>query len=166
MKKSDSAYVGGRKGWNWVKIKEEEGSRGKLSDTLDVIVMGYYFGRGKRNQFGIGAVLVGVLDSKEQVKTIAKIGTGLSDEQLRQMKSLCELNKSSDMPNLYQVHKNLLPDVWVKPELVIEIAADEITKSPTHSAGVALRFPRMIRFRDDKNWEQATTLSEVVQISK
>lgn len=166
MKKADSAYVGGRKGWNWVKIKEEEGSRGKLADTLDVVVMGYYFGRGKRNQFGLGAVLVGVLDQNEEIKTIAKIGTGLSDEQLRQMKSLCELNKVSEQPKNYQIHKGLLPDVFIKPELVIEVAADELTKSPTHSAGVALRFPRMIRFREDKNWEQVTSIVELKQIAK
>lgn len=166
MKKSDSAYVGGRKGWNWVKIKEEEGSRGKLADTLDVVVMGYYYGRGKRNQFGIGAVLVGIMGSDENIKTIAKIGTGLTDEQLRQMKTLCELNKSDSKPSTYEVHKNLLPDVWVKPEIVIEVAADELTKSPTHSAGFALRFPRLIKFRDDKNWEQITNVSELSGISQ
>lgn len=166
MKKSDSAYVGGRKGWNWVKIKEEEGSRGKLADTLDVVVMGYYYGRGKRNQFGIGAVLVGIMGSGENIKTIAKIGTGLTDEQLRQMKTLCELNKAEIKPSLYEVHKNLLPDVWVKPEIVIEVAADEITKSPAHSAGFALRFPRLIKFRDDKNWEQITNASELSGISQ
>lgn len=166
MKKSDSAYVGGRKGWNWVKIKEEEGSRGKLADTLDVVVMGYYYGRGKRNQFGIGAVLVGIMGKGDEIKTIAKIGTGLSDEQLRQMKTLCELNKSDLQPKTYEVHKNLWPDVWVKPEIVIEVAADEITKSPTHSAGFALRFPRLIKFREDKNWEQITNLSELSGISK
>lgn len=166
MKKLDSAYVGGRKGWNWVKIKEEEGSRGKLADTLDVVVMGYYYGRGKRNQFGIGAVLVGIMGAEENIKTIAKIGTGLTDEQLRQMKTLCELNKSELMPSIYEVHKNLLPDVWVKPEIVIEVAADELTKSPTHSAGFALRFPRLIKFREDKNWEQITNTSELSGISQ
>lgn len=166
MKKSDSSYVGGRKGWNWVKIKEEEGSRGKLADTLDVVVMGYYYGRGKRNQFGIGAVLVGIMGSEDNIKTIAKIGTGLTDEHLRQMKTLCELNKSELQPKIYEAHKNLLPDVWVKPEIVIEVAADEITKSPTHSAGFALRFPRLIKFREDKSWEQITNISELSGISQ
>lgn len=164
MKKADSSYAGGRKGWNWVKIKEEEGSRGKLSDTLDVVVMGYYYGRGKRNQFGLGAVLVGVLGEEDQIKTIAKIGTGLTDDQLRQMKKLCEAGKVETQPLNYKVHKNLWPDVWVGPELVIEVAADEITKSPLHSAGVALRFPRLIKFREDKNWEQVTTTGELEQI--
>jgi DNA ligase 1 len=53
--------------------------------------------------------------------------------------------------------------VWVKPGIVIEVAADELTISPTHTAGIALRFPRLIRFRDDKNWQQATSLKELKQ---
>ncbi len=57
-----------------------------------------------------------------------------------------------------------MPDVWVRPSLVVEIAADEITKSPTHSAGYALRFPRLVRFRDDKNVEQATSVGELVSM--
>jgi len=165
MKQVDSKYVSGRKGWNWVKIKEEEGQRGKLSDTLDLVVMGYYYGRGKRAQFGIGAILVGVLGKDDQIKTIAKIGTGLSDEQLYKMKKICETNKVATQPKNYQVHKNLIPDIWVAPKIVLEIAADEITKSPAHSAGVALRFPRLIKFREDKSPEQATTTKELSGIS-
>jgi DNA ligase 1 len=165
MKKSDSIYIGGRKGWSWVKIKEEEGSQGKLSDTLDLVVMGYYAGRGKRSQFGIGAVLVGVSDDQENIKTIAKIGTGLTEDQLVTMKKVCDENKSEQQPSNYQVHKNLFPDVWVKPVVIIEAAADEITKSPTHSVGVALRFPRMIGFRDDKSLEQITKENELSGIS-
>jgi DNA ligase-1 len=165
MKKADSVYVSGRKGWSWVKIKEEEGSQGKLSDTLDLVVMGYYAGRGKRSQFGIGAVLAGVIDDKENIKTIAKIGTGLTEEQLVNMKKICDENMSPIKPESYDVHKNLTPDVWVKPVIVIEVAADELTKSPTHSAGVALRFPRMLNFRDDKNFDQITKHSELSGIS-
>ncbi|NCN87359.1 MAG: ATP-dependent DNA ligase [Candidatus Pacebacteria bacterium] len=165
MKKVDSIYVSGRKGWSWVKIKEEEGSQGKLSDTLDLVVMGYYAGRGKRSQFGIGAVLVGVIDKEEQVKTIAKIGTGLTEEQLKKMKKLCDENQTSIKPENYSIHKNLLPDVFCKPVVVIEVAADEITKSPTHSAQVALRFPRMLNFRTDKSLEQVTTQAELSGIS-
>jgi DNA ligase 1 len=165
MKQVDSHYVSGRKGWNWVKIKEAEGTNGKLSDTLDCIVMGYYVGRGKRNAFGIGALLVGVLDtSSQQVVTIAKIGTGLSDEQLQLMKQMCDQHAAAEKPSAYVVAELLQPDVWVKPALVLEIAADELTNSPNHSAKVALRFPRLIKVRDDKSWEQATTTVELAQI--
>jgi DNA ligase-1 len=165
IKQLTSGYQSGRKGWSWVKIKEAEGTMGKLSDTLDVVVMGYYFGRGKRTQFGIGAILVGILDSSpehgERALTIAKIGTGLSDDALRDMKKRCDELATPEMPATYVVEKALRPDVWCTPQLVIEVAADELTTSPLHSAGFALRFPRLVKVRDDKNWSDATTSQEL-----
>jgi len=165
MKQPDSLYMSGRKGWRWVKIKEEEGSRGKLSDTLDCVMMGYYLGKGKRQSFGVGALLVGVLDRDQDgqwiVKTLSKIGTGLTDEQFRHVKTLSDAHQVATKPDLYQVDKNLFPDVWLEPAVVLEIAADEISQSPIHSAGVALRFPRLIKVRDDKSWQDATNLSEL-----
>lgn len=170
MKKLGSQYISGRKGWRWVKIKEEEGQQGKLSDTLDCVMMGYYFGKGKRQVFGIGALLVGVLaknaDGQLLIKSISKIGTGLTDEQFRTVKKLADQYLSPDnrQPALYEVDKSLYPDRWLEPGLVLEIAADEITKSPVHSAGVALRFPRLEKIRSDKNFEQATTVEELREI--
>ncbi len=165
FKKVDGLYRGGRKGWRWVKMKEVEGTTGKLSDTLDCIIMGYYFGKGKRVKFGLGAVLVGVRDEKNEViKTITKIGTGLTDEQLKEMKTRVDVVATDIKPKNYDVPKGLIPDVWAEPEVVIEVAADEITPSPSHSAGVALRFPRLIKFRDDKSWQEATSLTEVSRI--
>lgn len=161
IKKIDADYQSGRKGWKWVKIKEEEGTSGKLKDTLDLIVMGYYAGRGKRSQFGIGALLVGVLASGDSIKTIAKIGTGLTEQKLVEIKALCDELASSQKPKNYDVDDSLVPDQWVKPSLVIEIAADEITRSPNHTAGVALRFPRLIKIRSDKKWSDATTTDEL-----
>lgn len=168
FKKTESLYRGGRKGWRWVKMKEAEGERGKLNDTLDVIVMGYYSGKGKRTEFGLGAILVGIRDEKSgRVKTLSKIGTGLTDEQLKEMKmrldNAAALNNTQ--PKNYQVPKELIPDYWAEPMVVIEVAADEITTSPLHSAGVALRFPRLITFRDDKTWEEATSIEETKQIT-
>jgi DNA ligase 1 len=165
MKKHDSLYKSGRKGWRWVKIKEVEGSSGKLSDTLDCVVMGYYRGRGKRASFGLGAFLVGVIGEDEKIMTVAKIGTGLTDDQFKEFIRRTNDFIAEEKPVQYQVHKNLYPDVWVEPSLVVEIAADEITKSPIHSAGKALRFPRLERFRDDKRVEQATTVEELSTIS-
>jgi DNA ligase-1 len=168
MKQPDSLYMSGRKGWRWVKIKEEEGSRGKLSDTIDCVMMGYYLGKGKRQSFGVGALLVGVLDrdadGQWQVKTLSKIGTGLTDEQFRQIKTLADAHQSTDKPEIYLVDKNLFPDVWLEPFVVLEVAADEISQSPIHSAGVALRFPRLIKIRDDKSWQDATSVSELDEI--
>ncbi|MBI5151893.1 MAG: ATP-dependent DNA ligase [Candidatus Pacebacteria bacterium] len=166
IKQYASEYQPGRRGWSWVKFKEEEGSTGKLSDTLDCVVMGYYKGQGKRTSFGIGAFLVGVYDEKSDTfRTVAKIGTGLSDEQWREMKVRCERLSSSGAPKNYIVAEPLIPDVWTKAALVVEVAADEITNSPTHSAEKALRFPRLVRIRDDKGPGQATTLQELRAIT-
>ncbi|PIY80966.1 MAG: hypothetical protein COY80_00140 [Candidatus Pacebacteria bacterium CG_4_10_14_0_8_um_filter_42_14] len=160
VKQVMSPYQSGRKGWYWVKIKEAAGTRGKLADTLDCLVLGYYPGRGKRTQFGVGAFLVGVLDG-DKVRTIAKIGTGLTDDQFRELKKRCDELKTSVKPEAYDVPKDLFPGVWCLPGLVTEIAADELTRSPMHTAGLALRFPRLVRFRDDKKWRDATSVSEL-----
>ncbi|HYD34917.1 MAG TPA: ATP-dependent DNA ligase [Vitreimonas sp.] len=164
IKQRYSGYQSGRKGWSWVKIKEAEGTTGKLRDTVDCIVMGYYVGRGKRAGFGLGAFLAGVLNEQGIVKTIAKVGTGLSDEQFVQLKQRTESLRSDEPPAVYDVAKALQPDVWLKPEVVVEIAADELTVSPNHTAGWALRFPRLVNFREDKTWAQATTIDEIKQL--
>jgi DNA ligase 1 len=148
IKKTTSVYQSGRKGYSWVKIKEAEGTRGKLSDTVDAIVMGYFHAKGARTDFGVGSLLLGILNEE-----VAK-------EIMLKTKEL----KVKDMPKTYQVIKNLIPDVWITPEIVIEVAADEITISQVHTAGLALRFPRFVKFRDDKGWADATTLKELKTI--
>lgn len=161
VKKSKGRYTSGRTDWNWVKFKEAEDSKAKLSDTIDGVVMGYYKGKGRRASFGIGAFLVGIME-KGQFLTIAKIGTGLTDKQWKEMKNRSERFKVNTMPKEYKVtNKSLIPDHWLDPNIVVEIAADEITNSPTHSAGLALRFPRLVRFRDDKSIHQSTSLKEI-----
>lgn len=189
VKKWDGIYEPGRRGWSWVKFKEAEDSKAKLSDTVDAVVMGLYGGRGKRSSFGVGAFLVGIrgnsdVSQKSKVKsqnqslkaksdnyeegkfyTISKVGTGLSDEQWRELKERSKRFEIETQPKEYSIDKNLAPDVWLEPGLVVEIAADEVTRSPIHTAGVALRFPRLVRFRDDKNPEQATSLRELEAIS-
>ena len=163
VKKWGGKYLPGRREFNWVKFKEEETAAGKLADTLDCVVMGYYRGRGKRAKFGIGAFLVGVRD-KGNLVTIAKVGTGLSDEQWKQLKVESEKLKALRQPKEYRVSKSLIPDVWVEPKMVVEIAADNVTVSPNHSAGLGLRFPRLVRFREDKALEQVTSLAELRQL--
>lgn len=177
-KKIDGVYKPGVRGWNWIKYKRSYSS--KLEDTIDCLVMGYDYGKGKRADFGIGAFLVGVYDPKEdKFFTIAKIGTGLTDDEWKEMKRRCDEFKTDKKPALYVVDKQLEPDVWVKPAIVVEILADEITRSPVHTAGrkmkptktgtalevdvpgYALRFPRLVRFRDDKRPEEVTTLDEL-----
>ena len=164
IKKANAAYVPGRTGWRWVKMKQEENASAKLADTVDCVVMGYYAGRGKRSKFGLGGFLVGIRQEGKAV-TITKIGTGLSDDQFKHMYQKLNKIEVKEKPKEYgEVSKTLTPDVWVDPTLVVEIAADEITRSPIHSAGYALRFPRLIRFRDDKSWEEITTLEELKRL--
>jgi DNA ligase-1 len=164
VKKYDTPYIPGRTGWRWVKMKQVEAALGKLADTVDCVVMGYTRGRGKRASFGIGQFLVGVMD-KGVIKTVTKVGTGLTDDQFRELNERLGKIVTKDKPREYgDVSKILLPDFWVKPFLVVEIAADEITKSPNHSSGLALRFPRLVKFRDDKSPKEATTVSEVKKL--
>jgi DNA ligase-1 len=165
LKMWDGKYLPGRQGWNWVKIKEVEGTSGKLSDTLDLVVLGYYYGRGKRAGFGIGAFLVGLKKDNGWV-SLAKIGTGLTDEEFRGLKKNLKEYEIKDKPKNYMVEGTLLADVWTEPKIVVEVAADEITKSSVHAAGIALRFPRLVRFREDKGADQATSWKEVEQIAK
>ncbi len=165
MKKWDGDYLPGRQGWNWVKIKEAQGSSGKLADTFDLAVLGYYAGKGKRSGFGIGAFLVGTKKGEQWV-SLAKIGTGLTDEEFVEIRKRLDEIKLSQKPENTLVEDQLTPDVWVEPKLLVEIAADELTKSPLHSGGVALRFPRLVRLRGDKGIDGITTWSEVVEIGK
>lgn len=165
IKKVDGHYQSGRKQFSWVKIKEAEGKQGKLNDTVDAVVMGYYFGEGKNQQYGVGALLVGLLKEDGVFVTVSKVGSGLSESSSREFVQRAEKLKIAEKPKEYEVITQLIPDVWLAPQLVIEIAADEVTTSPSHSSGYALRFPRFLRFRDDKTAEQATTLEELQTIT-
>lgn len=165
VKKVSGKYVPGRTGWRWVKMKEPEEQVGKLSDTIDCVVMGYSSGRGKRVDFGVGQFLAGIIDG-QKIKTITKVGTGLTDEQFKELIKRLKKIKVKDRPKEYDVHKDLAPNFWVEPKLVVELAADEITKSPNHTAGFALRFPRLVKFRDDKTVDQTTSLKEIKQLIK
>lgn len=164
VKKWNSPYEPGRRGFSWVKFKEEEGKTGKLTDTIDAVVMGYYAGEGKRTSFGIGALLVGVRTG-EQFVTVTKIGTGVSDDLWKELKKKLHAINIREMPTAYtKVNKALIPDVWVSPQVVVELAGDDLTKSPNHGAGYAVRFPRLVKIRTDKTPAQVTTVKELTQM--
>jgi DNA ligase-1 len=173
VKRVDSKYEAGGRNFNWVKLKRH--SAGELYDTIDCVILGYVFGRGKRTAFGAGALLVGVYDSqKDEFVTVSKIGTGLTDEEWRSIKEKTQGMELAHKPA--RVSSLITPSVWVKPEIVIEVLADEITRSPIHTAGVvldngiksagyALRFPRLVSFRDkDKKAEDATSVTELIEM--
>ncbi len=165
VKKADGKYVSGRTGWNWVKMKEEEGRRGKLVDTIDAVVMGATSGKGKRSGFGVGQFLAGIRD-KDTFKTITKVGTGLSDDQFKNLNSKLKEIVLKDKPKEYEINKILFPDFYVLPKVIVELAAEEITISPNHTSGFALRFPRLVKFREDKTEKEVTTLDEIKKIYK
>lgn len=159
-KKINGVYKPGAREWNWIKYKKSYSS--KIKDTIDCLVMGYDFGKGKRTSFGIGAFLVGVYnETKDQFLTVAKIGTGLTDEEWKKLSLKSKILNLRSKPKNYLVNKMMECDVWLTPSIIVEIRADEITKSPVHTAGLALRFPRLERFRDDKNPQETTTLKEL-----
>jgi ATP-dependent DNA ligase len=161
-------YIAGARKFSWIKLKRSY--KGELSDTVDTVIIGFFKGRGKRTQFGLGGLLTAVYDKKaDSFKSIAKIGTGMSEEMLVDLHKRLSKIKHSGKPK--GVDSALEPDVWVNPHYVIEVNADEITLSPVHTAGkqgkkpgFALRFPRLVRVRQDKGPKEATTVKEIASM--
>jgi DNA ligase-1 len=166
----NAKYIAGARKFAWIKLKRSY--KGELSDTVDTAIIGFFKGRGKRTRFGLGGLLTAVYDQKEdKFKSIAKIGTGMSEEMLSDLYKMLSKVKESKKPA--RVDSELKPDAWVEPKYVIEVNADEITKSPVHTAGkkksqpgYALRFPRLVKIRPEKKPEQATTVKEVIEMFK
>ncbi len=168
-----SSYVAGARKFSWIKLKRSY--RGELSDTVDLVILGYYLGRGMRARFEFGGLLSGVYnEERDTFETITKIGTGFSEELMRNFKTMLDKIKVARRPA--RVDSLLEPDFWVNPQYVIEVRADEITRSPMHTCGkpgdgseepgYALRFPRIISngVRADKRAEQATTTKEIIEM--
>jgi DNA ligase-1 len=165
-KRLDSPYEAGARNFNWIKLKQTY--QGKLSDTVDVVIVGYLRGRGVRARLGIGAILVSVFDPKtDTFPTIAKVGSGFSEEGWIQLRRMLDQSRSAQKPA--RVRSRLTPDVWVEPKYVVSVLADQITRSPVHlcavdreGRGLALRFPRVVGdIRDDKSPEDATSVTEI-----
>lgn len=170
IKKLDAPYKAGGRGFHWIKFKRA--SSGDLADSVDCVLLGIYGGRGKRTEFGVGGLLVGVYNAKDDVfESISRVGTGLTDKEFRRVNEIGKKLMVEHKPA--RVRTKVEPNYWVEPEVVLEIYADEITKSPIHSAGevdgigYALRFPRLVKFREaDKRAEDATTVSEIEKMFK
>jgi DNA ligase-1 len=169
VKKLDSPYKAGGRGFHWIKFKRM--SAGELTDTIDCVLLGIYSGTGKRTGFGAGGLLVGVYDpEKDEFVTVSRVGTGLTDEEWRQIKATSDKLQVARKPA--RVNSLIEPSVWVEPKEVLEIFADEITRSPVHTAGkvgdepgYALRFPRLVSFRGaDKRAEDCTTVKELIDM--
>lgn len=168
-KRLDSPYTAGSRNFNWIKLKRSY--KGELSDTVDLCLVGYFRGGGKRARFGIGAVLAAVYDSEaDMFRTICKVGTGFADEEWVQLRERLDPIALDHQPA--RVDSKMVPDVWVQPTYVITVAADEITRSQLHTAGAdadgtgyALRFPRVQGFlREDKRPEDANTVKDITEL--
>jgi len=170
FKLPDSRYEPGKRGFDWIKLKKS--TKGYLVDSIDAVVLGYYHGRGVRAKFGIGAILVGIYNKKKGMfESIAKVGTGIKDKEWGIIKKKLDKLEVKSKPKNVRVKKELKPDIWVNPEVVVVVDADEVTKSSNHTAGVkkgkgySLRFPRLIEFdRKDKTAFNITTVKEITKL--
>ena len=166
----DAIYQAGARGWLWIKLKRDY--RTELSDTVDLVVVGAFAGRGRRA--GVyGALLLAAYDADADVfRAVTKCGTGFSDAELAELPARLAPLARPDRPA--RVDARQQPDVWFEPGLVLEILSAELTLSPTYTAGwgqikedagLAMRFPRFTgRWRDDKSAEDATTTSELIDL--
>ncbi|KAJ8211054.1 hypothetical protein LV164_002933 [Aspergillus fumigatus] len=173
----ESGYEPSKRSRNWLKVKKDY--LAGVGDSLDLVVLGAYYGRGKRTSV-YGAFLLAAYNSSTQTyETICNIGTGFSEALLEELyKELSPL--TIDRPKPFYSHSNVpkdQPDVWFEPRLVWEVKTADLTLSPRYKAaadefvgtagggkGVSLRFPRFIKSRDDKKPEQATTTRAVAEM--
>lgn len=166
----DSRYEAGARGFQWIKFKKEYSAA--MSDTIDLVVVGAFAGRGKRAGT-YGALLMAAYDeSADMFRTTCKLGTGFDDETLRTLPKKLKAARRERRPA--RVDSKLNADVCFNPEVVLEVRGAEITVSPVHTAawdairpgaGLAIRFPRFTgRWRDDKGPEDATTVRELLEM--
>jgi len=172
LKVLNAPYRAGMRGSNWLKLKREY--RNELGDSLDLVIIGAFFGRGRRTG-RYGTLLLATYNDDEDVfPSICKVGTGFTDENLDQFYQL--LSDKVTLKKNPRIDSKMEPDVWFEPELVIEIVASEITLSPIHKtakdiirkgSGLALRFPKFTgKIRFEKDPEDASTDQEVVSLYK
>ncbi len=165
----NAPYTAGKRKFAWIKLKK---SYGKAVDTVDGVIVGYYLGKGSRAEFEFGGLLIAVRNEDTgKLETVAKIGSGFSEDEMVSFEKMLDKIKAKEPPEdlVYLIEA---PDFWVEPKYVVEVAFDEITKSPTHTCGLregngkgyALRFPRLVQVRKDKAVKDATTTSEVEEM--
>jgi DNA ligase 1 len=166
----EAIYQAGARGWMWIKLKRDY--RTELADTVDLVVVGAYAGRGRRRGT-YGAVLLAAYDPDQEVyQTVGRCGTGFSDAELAALPARLAPLIRTQQPA--RVDSRVPADVWFEPSLVLEVLSAELTLSPNHTAGwgqlkenagLAMRFPRFTgRWRDDKEPQDATTTQQLVEL--
>jgi DNA ligase-1 len=182
IKKIDAKYLPGVRNFEWIKLKKSM-TAGNI-DSFDLVILGYYLGSGKQTEYGMGALLAGVFNKSTGLfDAVTKIGTGITQEQWREIKIVLDEitlrdeelveNNGVRMPKSVSFANFEIPDKWVYPKVVVQADADEISRSQSYIAGkdllgfgLALRFPRLIEFNRDKSAEDATSVEELVEMYK
>jgi DNA ligase-1 len=168
VKQEKGEYKAGFRNYEWIKMKKS--MKKGLVDTIDMVIVGYYKGMGRRKDLGLGAFLGAIYNTEEETfDAICKVGTGLTDELLRNLSKKLEEEEIKTKYKDVRVEESLVPDRWVKPVNVVTVEADEITRKlgkteVSIGAGLSLRFPRLIDVRDDKNAEDITTVGELMEM--
>jgi len=165
IKSADSPYQAGKRGWFWIKFKKEY--QKQLADTFDLVVVGAMHGKGHRAG-SYGSLLLSSFDpATNTYPSLTKVGAGFTEQTLLSLPKGLRPYLIRDKHRL--VDTRMKADVWFEPAKVIEVSGANLTISPVHMAahrlvkrgGLALRFPRFVRFRNDKTAEQATTVQEI-----
>ncbi len=168
----ESVYQAGARGWLWIKYKRDYKS--EMTDTVELVVVGAFHGRGKRAGT-YGALLLAAYNPEDDVfETVCKCGSGFTDADLEKIPRMMEMHR---IPHRHsRVESKLEADIWFEPKIVLEIIGAEITLSPIHTcaagiirkgSGLAIRFPRFTgNYRIDKAAEDATTVNEIIEMYK
>ncbi len=168
VKAASGPYQAGRRGWLWIKYKREYQAR--LADSFDLVIVGAMSGRGRRAGLYGSLILAAFDPAANRYYSLTKVGAGLSDRLLRELLSLLRPLRLSECHPL--VESGIRADLWFRPAKVVEVTGADLTLSPVHTVarsrlhgqGLALRFPRFVRLRDDKSPEQATSVAEIYQM--
>jgi len=166
----DSVYQAGARGWLWIKYKRDYKS--EMTDTVDLVVVGAFYGRGKRAGTYGALLLTAYNPDNDTFETVTKCGTGFTDEDLAKLPKMLQKHI---IPHKHpRVNSLLETDVWFEPIIVLEILGAEMTLSPIHTcalgavrkgSGLAIRFPRFTgKYRSDKSAEDATRSAEIVEM--
>lgn len=169
VKTLNDFYQPAQRSLNWLKLKKDY--MNSLADSLDLVPIGAFYGKGKRTGWYGAFLLASYHESNDVFQSITKIGTGFSDEFLEKCHEFYKDKAITSKPS--NVDSGLKPDVWFEPGQVWEVRAADLSISPVHrsgaglvsaSKGIALRFPRFLRIREDKQPEDATNVEQVVDM--